>query len=117
MRQKRTKGICIRLSDAEHRMFSKRAEAAGVSISSLLRDHVNRKNIYNHNQHQLWYATLISLRKQLAGLLKRASAYEPVDAAIVIAYTAAIARSLDRLSNEELPYAREIFCESRNGDK
>ena len=114
MTKKRTKSICLRLSIQEHLALSEKAKAAGLSVSSLLRDHVTHVRVYNHKQQQHWVAILLSLRKHLTALTEKAAGFGPADAAVAIAYLAAIARHLDRLAKQDHKNARQIFS-SRDG--
>ena len=114
MTSKRTRSICLRLSNAEHEVLAEKARAAGVSVSALLRHHSKRSRIYNHTQTQRWFATLLSIRNQLTVLAGKAAAFQPANAAIVIAYLAAIARHVERLAHVEPKYARKVFP-SRHG--
>ena len=109
LRSKRTKSICVRLSDAEHQILSQMAKAAGLSISALLRDHLTRTRIYNHKQTQRWFATLLSIRNQLTVLVGKVATFQPVNAVVAIAYLAAIARYMGRLAQDEPQYARKVF--------
>ena len=78
-------------------MVSDKAKAAGLSASALLRDHLGRARIYNHRETQVWFATLLSMRKLLAALAERAVVFRPVDAAVAIAYLASISRHLEQM--------------------
>ena len=114
MTKKRTKSICLRLSIQEHQALSEKAKAAGLSVSSLLRDHVTQVRVYNHKEQQQWVAILLSLRKHLTALTEKAAGFGPADAVVAIAYLAAIARHLEWLTKQEQKYARQIFP-SRDG--
>lgn len=114
MAKKRTKSICLRLSNEEHQALSQKAKAAGLSVSGLLRDHVGRVRVYNHKEQQQWVAIFLSLRKHLTALAEKAVGFGPADAVVAIAYLAAIARHLERLAKQERKYARQIFP-SRDG--
>jgi hypothetical protein len=109
MTNKRTKGICLRLSPEEHLMVRQKARAASLSASALLRDHLGRAQIYNHKQTQIWLATLLSIRKVLVALAERALVFQPSDAVIAIAYLASIARQLEQFERRETEYAHKIF--------
>jgi Mobilization protein NikA len=111
---KRDKRVCVRLSAEEHEVLARKARAAGISVSGLLRDHLDRVSIYNHRGQQRWFAVLLSLRTHLAALCEKAAGFSPADAAVAIAYLAAIARHLDRLAARQREYAREILP-SRDG--
>lgn len=116
MTTKRTRSICLRLSDAEHQALSEKARAAGVSVSALLRQHSKRARIYNHTQTQRWFATLLSIRNQLTLLAGKAGVFQPAQAVVVIAHLAAIARHLEWLAQGKPQYARKNFP-SRNGNE
>jgi hypothetical protein len=107
--QKRTKGICLRLSPEEHQMVREKAQAAGMSVSALLRDHLCHTQIYNHKETQIWLATLLSIRKVLVALAERAVVFRPADAVIAIAYLASIARQLEEFERHKIQYAHKIF--------
>lgn len=106
---KRTKSICLRLSPEEHQMVRKKALAAGMSASELLRDHLCRTQVYNHKETQIWLATLLSIRKVLVALAERAVVFQPADAAVAIAYLASIARQLEGFERREIQYAHKVF--------
>jgi post-segregation antitoxin (ccd killing protein) len=116
MAKKRTKSICLRLSNEEHQVLSEKARAAGLSVSGLLRDHVSRVRVYNHKEQQQWVAILLSLRKHLTALAEKVVGFGPADAVVAIAYLAAIARHLERLGSQERKYAHQIFP-SRDGQQ
>jgi hypothetical protein len=114
MTKKRTKSICLRLSPEEHLILCQKARAAGLSASALLRDHLGRARIYNHKQTQIWFATLLSIRKVLLGLAERSVVFRPSDSVVAIAYLASIARQLEQFERQEPQYAHKVFP-SRNG--
>ena len=107
--QKRTKGICLRLSPEEHRMVREKARAAGLTASALLRDHLGRAQIYNHKQTQIWLATLLSIRKVLVALAERSVVFRPADAVAAVACLASIARQLEQFERQKFQYAHKIF--------
>ena len=107
--EKRTKGICLRLSPEEHQTVREKAQAAGMSVSALLRDHLCHTQIYNHKETQIWLATLLSIRKVLVALAERAVVFQPADAVIAIAYLSSIARQLEQFERQEFQYAHKIF--------
>src|SRR5690242_8481862 len=109
MARTKTKSICVRLSPREHRLAFQKAKAADLSVSALLRDHLGRTRIYNHKEQQEWVAIWISLRKHLTALAAKVMGFGPADAAVAIAYLAAIARHLERLTKQERKYARQVF--------
>lgn len=106
---KRTKSICLRLSSEEHQLVREKAQAAGLSASALLRDHLGRAQIYNHKQTQIWLATLLSIRKVLMALAERSVVFHPADAVAALAYLASIARQLEQFERNEIQYAHKIF--------
>jgi hypothetical protein len=116
MAAKRTKSVCFRLSAEEHELLRQKARLAGLSQTALLRDHLNRTRIYNHKEKQLWFATLLSIRKLLAALAEKATGYAPADAVIATAYLAAIVRRLEQLTRYEGQHVGQVFP-SRHGDQ
>lgn len=109
MAKTKTKSICLRLSPVEHHALVEKAKAAGLSVSGLLRDHAGQVKVYNHKGQQRWAAVLLSLRKHLTALTEKVAGFGPADAAVAIAYLAAIARHLEQIAKQERKYARQIL--------
>src|SRR5437660_1141882 len=98
MPAKRTQTIVIRLSPGEHAVLSQKASDAGITISALVRDHIGQVRVKNDITKARWLQTLIAINNSLSVLVERAISFEPVDAAILIAYASAIRRRLAELS-------------------
>ncbi|MBU6399690.1 MAG: toxin-antitoxin system HicB family antitoxin [Verrucomicrobia bacterium] len=97
---KRTKALSLRLTAEEHAALAAKAKSAGVSINDLLRQLIQQSRIYNHRGQERWYAVLLSLRAHLATLSDKAAEYGPANAAVLLAYVAAIARHLEGITHD-----------------
>ena len=109
MRQQRTKRIFVRVSTQEHQLLAAKAEAAGITVSALVRDHFDQVRIYNHADKERWLRTVSAMDNSIAALATAATALSPLDAVRTLAYLAAIHRHLHKLSQESTEYACEIF--------
>jgi hypothetical protein len=109
MKTKRTKAVLIRLSTDEHRLLVEKAREGGVTVSALLRDHLSRIRIYNHQDKRRWLCTLLSIRNSLASLAYSARMNKPVDAVVTTAYVAAACRHLEQLVHDDPGHACKVL--------
>ena len=109
MARKRAKRIIVRVSTEEHDLLSAKAVAAGITISALVRDHIDHVKIYNHADKERWLRTISAMDNSIAALAKAAGSLSPLDAVGTLGYLAAIHRHLDKLSKEDIRHAGEIF--------
>jgi hypothetical protein len=105
----RTKRIFVRVSAEEHQLLSVKANAAGITVSALVRDHIDQVRIYNHADKERWLRTISAMDNSVAALAKVAAALSPIDSVLALSYLGAIHRHLDRLARENTNYAAEIF--------
>lgn len=116
MSERRTKRIFVRVSVEEYNLLSAKAEAAGITVSALVRDHFNQVRIFNHSENEQWFRALSAISNTVAALSRAAASLKPIDAVVTIAYLAAIHRQLNGLTQQELRYASEVFP-PRNGNE
>lgn len=109
MREPRTKRIFVRVSTEEHQLLSTKAKAAGVSVSALVRDHIERVRIYNHADKESWLRTMCAFESTTAALARAAAELSSINAVVTIAYLAAIHRHLNNLPQQPIHHACEIF--------
>lgn len=114
MGEQRVQRIFVRVSAAEHELLSAKARAAGLTVSALVRDHIDRARIYNHSENAEWFRTLSAINNCVAALARAASSLCPIDAVVATAYLAGIHRQLDELNRKQMGYACEILP-SREG--
>jgi Trp operon repressor len=113
MRPARTKRLVIRLSAEEHTTVVKKAAAAGLSASVLMRDHIARLRIYNHTDREEWLRAIAALRRSVATVTRASLSLKTADAASALGYLCAVHRQLADLVTRVPRHAREVFP-SRN---
>jgi hypothetical protein len=116
MPNQRTKRIVVRVSTEEHWALSDKARGAGITLSALVRDHINRVRVYNHAEKEAWLRALVAMNNMTAALARTASVFNPFESVVALAYLAAIHRQLDQVAKLFPAHAREILP-SRNGKK
>ena len=98
MPKQRTKRIVVRVSVDEHRAIAQKAVDAGMTMSELARDHLNRIRIQNHREQARLLQTLTSINNNLTAVSERVVRLDPADAAILIAYAAGIHRRVTKIA-------------------
>jgi len=98
MPKQRTKRIVVRVSVDEHRAISQKAVDADMTVSELTRDHMNRIRIHNHREQARLLQTLVGINNNLTAVTERVAGLHPTDAAILIAYAAAIHRRVTKIA-------------------
>lgn len=114
MTENRNKRLIVRLSGEEHKLLSLKATAAGMTLSALVRDHINQVRIYNHADRERRLRAVSAMENSIAALAKASSVLTPLDSVSALAYLAAIHRYLERLTKENQNCVSEIFP-SRGG--
>jgi hypothetical protein len=113
MPKARTKRIFVRVSKEEHQILSAKAKAAGITVSALVRNHIESVRIYNHADKERWLRTMCAFESTTAALARAAAELSSIDAVVTIAYLAAIHRHLNNLPQQPTHHACEVFP-SRN---
>ena len=87
----------VRVSTDEHLALATKAKAAGITVSALLRDHIERVRIVNHADKEAWLRAAVSLNNIVAALARTVVALRASDAVAALAYLAAVHRRFDEL--------------------
>ena len=96
----RTKTIKVRLTEEEHRQLTEKAEAAGETLSALLRDHAGRLTVRNSSQTLHHHLLLNRIANQL-GVIARLCQDTPdtVRTVEVLVHLVALDREVNRIGD------------------